>query len=173
MTRTHPRCQAKLKDGSPCRTHAAVDSDYCAHHARQVAAHPKSSLPESYTFGHQQESSTANTDTNGQRGVPVTEVRAQLARDTAQEYELVRTSLLQALRARRESFATCPNCHKRHPIEVPDWTARVKAVETLLNQGFGAKPEPREDGHDRQVRQLRELLNDLDKEERRILRARS
>jgi hypothetical protein len=103
--------------------------------------------------------------TEQQRGVPVDDVRAQLARDTAEEYELLRGALLDALRAEREAFVTCPSCHKRHPVVVPDWTARVKAVETLLNQGFGTKPEPAEHEYDRMFRELSALHDDLSPQE--------
>ena len=41
----------------------------------------------------------------------------------------------------RETWATCtcPDCGKgfRHEISVPDHGARIKAVETLLREGFG------------------------------------
>jgi hypothetical protein len=105
--------------------------------------------------------------TERQGGVPVGDVRAQLARDTAEEYELLRSALLDALRAEREAFVTCPNCQKRHPVVVPDWTARVKAVETLLNQGFGVKPETEAEHHfDRLMRELSELYDELTEEER-------
>jgi hypothetical protein len=165
MNSSHPRCRAKLRDGSACRTHADAGSDYCAYHSRQVATPADRRLEETPTVDQEPQPTTAFADGSRRRGVPVAEVRAQLARDTAEEYELLRTALLEALRARREAFATCPNCGKRHPVQVPDWTARVKAVETLLNQGFGGKPEPVETEHDRHRRELSKLQSELGQEE--------
>jgi hypothetical protein len=170
-TSSYPRCQATLKDGSACRTHTAPGSDYCAYHTRQLTAEPTLPQPEEVSAGQEADTIADSSPARGQqqRGVPVGDVRAQLARDTAEEYELLRGALLDALRAEREAFVTCPNCDKRHPVVVPDWTARVKAVETLLNQGFGAKPEPEEHWLDREWHETREFYGELDEEERFVL----
>jgi hypothetical protein len=150
-----------------------LDSAYCAYHTRQQSAQPAPPLGEASQGGGQQTdpiAATAPTRSERKQGIPVGDVRAQLARDTADEYELLRSALLDALRAEREAFVTCPNCQKRHPVVVPDWTARVKAVETLLNQGFGVKPETAaEHTFDRRLRELSELYDELTEEERTAL----
>jgi hypothetical protein len=87
----------------------------------------------------------------------------RLASDTAEEYELLRVSLFEALKAEREMFATCDHCRHRTRVVVPDWTARVKAIETLLNQGLG-RPEPEQTSCPRC--ELSRRLAEMSREER-------
>jgi hypothetical protein len=51
-----------------------------------------------------------------------------------------------ALEADRKVWVTCSHCDKRTEAEIPDWTARAKAVEMMLNQGFGRPPSGDPDG---------------------------
>jgi hypothetical protein len=46
----------------------------------------------------------------------------------------------------RKIWMTCQHCDRRSEVEVPDWNARAKIVETLLNQGFGRPPSGDADG---------------------------
>ena len=69
-------------------------------------------------------------------------VRPALALTAAEEVETIRRILLEAAtNTTRESWATCscPECGKsfRQEISVPDYGARIKAVETLLREGLG------------------------------------
>jgi hypothetical protein len=51
-----------------------------------------------------------------------------------------------ALEADRKVWVTCSHCDRRIEAEIPDWTARAKAVEMMLNQGFGRPPSGDPDG---------------------------
>jgi hypothetical protein len=51
-----------------------------------------------------------------------------------------------ALAADRKVWVTCSHCDRRTEAEIPDWTARSKAVEMMLNQGFGRPPSSDHDG---------------------------
>jgi len=51
-----------------------------------------------------------------------------------------------ALEADRKVWVTCSHCDRRTEAEIPDWTARAKAVEMMLNQGFGRPPSGGPDG---------------------------
>ena len=42
-----------------------------------------------------------------------------------------------ALTADKSLHTSCRHCGKRFPVEVPDWAARDKVVNTMLTQGFG------------------------------------
>ncbi len=155
---TTRRCAAHLKDGSACRTHTTLGGSYCEYHARlldnQPEADPGEVSPASTTVSDQPLSQPRTAHE------PVGDIRARLARDVAEEYEVLRGALLDALKAEREAFATCPHCQHRHPIVVPDWTARVKAVETLLNQGFG-REQPRAALTEEELR-VKELIAEIE-----------
>ena len=43
-------------------------------------------------------------------------------------------------------WVTCSHCDRRTETEIPDWNARSKAVEMMLNQGFGRPPAGDADG---------------------------
>ena len=51
-----------------------------------------------------------------------------------------------ALEADRKVWVTCSHCDKRTEAEIPDWTARAKTLEMMLNQGFGRPPSGDPDG---------------------------
>jgi hypothetical protein len=72
-----------------------------------------------------------------------TDPRAHMAAKSSEHYELMAESLFECLDAMKDVYHTCSKCGKRDPIKIPDANARVKAVETLLNQGFGRPQEHR------------------------------
>src|SRR5262245_35615936 len=43
--------------------------------------------------------------------------------------------------ATKKAWGTCPKCQSRVEVEVPDTQGAVKAVEALINQGYG-RPQP-------------------------------
>lgn len=51
-----------------------------------------------------------------------------------------------ALEADRKVWISCDHCGRRTEAAIPDWTARAKAVEMMLNQGFGRPPSGDADG---------------------------
>jgi hypothetical protein len=72
---------------------------------------------------------------------PGRDVRAKLADLAASRYERLEEFLDEALESEKESWVACPHCRRKHEVAVPDWNARLRVVETLLNQGFGRPPQ--------------------------------
>jgi hypothetical protein len=52
----------------------------------------------------------------------------------------------EALQATKEKWANCPHCKHRIRVEQEDWTARLRAVEALLDQGYGKQKADSESG---------------------------
>lgn len=73
-------------------------------------------------------------------------VRERIAADADNLYPAIKTFFQDALNAERTIWTTCQHCDRRTEVEVPDWTARAKILETLLNQGFGRPPSSSPDG---------------------------
>jgi hypothetical protein len=141
-------CSAKLRNVDPCRS-VATDGEFCAYHAALAAELGSAAV--------------ANGDhakmRNARQRLPVvaeaeplelstsassspSAVRPALALTAAEEVETIRCVLLEAATSTtRETWATCtcPECGKgfRQEISVPDHSARIKAVETLLREGLG------------------------------------
>jgi hypothetical protein len=67
-------------------------------------------------------------------------VRERLAEDADNLYPAIKSFFEEALNAERKVWTTCNHCDRRTEAEVPDWNARAKILETLLNQGFGRPP---------------------------------
>jgi hypothetical protein len=67
-------------------------------------------------------------------------VRERIAKDAASMYADLAAFFKNALEADRKVWVTCAHCDRRTEAEIPDWTARAKAVEMMLNQGFGRPP---------------------------------
>lgn len=64
-------------------------------------------------------------------------VRTRLADDATKDYEKLKATLWEAMDSVKRVWLSCPDCKKRSEVEVPDSSARVKAVELALEQGFG------------------------------------
>jgi hypothetical protein len=128
-----PRCAGVLKDGSACRS-VAVVGDYCAFHAQVIAA--------TFPPAPEAESEAMASDSgHGEAArVPSGSVRADLRGLAEASSEVIQAFFDSALRADKTAFGHCPSCQKRVPVQVPDWPARLKAIETLLEQGFGRPP---------------------------------
>ena len=68
----------------------------------------------------------------------VDDVRSRIASDAGKHYEeKISVFFSEALDAEKVVWADCSHCHHRVKLTVPDWSARVRALELLLNQGFG------------------------------------
>jgi hypothetical protein len=76
---------------------------------------------------------------NGPAGKSET-VRGRIAQAAEQNYEALERFFHDALNAEKSVSARCDNCHRMITIAVPDWVARNKVVDTMLNQGFGRPP---------------------------------
>jgi hypothetical protein len=46
-------------------------------------------------------------------------------------------ALFDAVESVKKAWAYCPNCRKKVQVDFPDHSARIKAIELLLEQGFG------------------------------------
>jgi hypothetical protein len=73
-------------------------------------------------------------------------VRERIANDAESMYSDLAAFFQSALEAHRKVWVTCSHCERRTEAEIPDWTARAKAVEMMLNQGFGRPPSGDPDG---------------------------
>jgi hypothetical protein len=73
-------------------------------------------------------------------------VRERIAKDAEGMYADLAAFFKNALEADRKVWVTCSHCERRTEAEIPDWTARAKAVEMMLNQGFGRPPSGDPDG---------------------------
>ena len=73
-------------------------------------------------------------------------VRERIAKDAESMYADLTAFFKNALEADRKVWVTCAHCDRRTEAEIPDWTARAKAVEMMLNQGFGRPPSGDPDG---------------------------
>lgn len=127
-----PLCTDTRKDGSPCNSYAREEGR-CAYHLNKRAA--QEAMQQTATPPPVLESGELEEEAELSRVVD--NVRAELARDVGEHYGEIVAGLFGALKASKVAYTSCPECNKRHPVNVPDWTARVKAFETLLNQGFG------------------------------------
>jgi hypothetical protein len=73
-------------------------------------------------------------------------VRERIAKDAESMYADLAAFFKNALEADRKVWVTCSHCDRRTETEIPDWNARSKAVEMMLNQGFGRPPAGENDG---------------------------
>jgi hypothetical protein len=64
-------------------------------------------------------------------------IRERIAEAAEQNYQALEQFFREALKADKSVHTSCPHCRKRFPVEVPDWAARNKVVNTMLTQGFG------------------------------------
>jgi hypothetical protein len=109
--------------GEPCKASPLKDGDRCAIHAGVT-------VPPDFSDSEVQRRHRAKPD-----------VRGRFAADAAEDYELMREKLREALVAETVRWGSCPGCGKRVGVEFPDFNARVKAMSLWLDQGFG---RPRE-----------------------------
>lgn len=156
-----PRCPELLKSGEPCNravtTENGVPATYCAHHQNFNASEPH---PVSGTLDSDSEESAGSsspTDTEPAasalippvvdaqaqpeaeettESTPIASIRAALRGGllTSETAEAIVDLILEALRATKSVYASCPSCGKRHPVSLPDLGSRVNAASQLLEQ---------------------------------------
>jgi hypothetical protein len=80
---------------------------------------------------------TAKTKTEG--------VRARLRAAAEAEGDRLEAFLSDALDAEREVTARCQKCQRSTAVVVPDWSARLKATQMLLTEGYGPQKAATED----------------------------
>jgi hypothetical protein len=166
-----PRCPHLKRDGAPCgsatrpsddNVHVPAEDRFCKPHAPKVE--PVELEP------------TAKTEEEPALDVPapdaqrVDSLRAALrgSVSTDQMADLMGDTLLKALEATRETWSTCPHCHKRHPVALPDLGTRAQAVRSVIELIEGRAKEEgsrQQDELDREVSSLlrnREQLSDVE-----------
>ena len=68
-------------------------------------------------------------------------VRERVREDAEAKYELLISSIMDALEAETTRWGSCGNCGHRVGVHFPDLAARMKAAEFMVNQGYGRPPE--------------------------------
>jgi hypothetical protein len=137
-----PRCTAKLKDRSSCRTAAKKGDELCACHLRlesEQAEAPEQIAEAAPELADEGSGETAPESTSEHEEQLVSRT-CERNSPAAHSMSTRRGALLDSLNAERDAYVICPHCRKRHRVVVRDFNARVNAVKTLLEQGFG-KPQ--------------------------------
>jgi hypothetical protein len=160
-----PLCEALLRNGDSCRSVVVsaeseneLERRFCAHHAKQAAeaadakhaAHNEKDPPVEDVV----ESTVEDVVEDAPLEIhdPVDEGTAEVVtsrgtpRETIREFALANPHLVDeflrgVLAAEQSVWVSCKHCKRRSEVAVPNWSARTKAVELLLEQGFG-RPEP-------------------------------
>ena len=65
------------------------------------------------------------------------DVRERLRAAGESQAEKIEAFFVEALDAQKELWVTCGKCQRKTQVVVPDWHARTKAVESLLDRGYG------------------------------------
>jgi Xaa-Pro aminopeptidase len=68
---------------------------------------------------------------------PTQSVRERLRAGAEEQGDKIEAFFSAALDAEREVWTTCEKCQRRTAVVVPDWSSRLKAVEALIDQGYG------------------------------------
>jgi hypothetical protein len=171
-----PRCIGQLKDGSDCRS-VAIKGPYCAFHSKQALKQASTASPPPVQAVEEQPATAAPgpldtavvagtscestgepiEDAEPRDSTPIASLRAALRGDlsTSTVADLMGEMLLEALRASKEVFSTCPACNRRHPVSIPDFGTRMKAAESLLEQIEGRLAQQSKSSEER----IHEALN--------------
>lgn len=64
-------------------------------------------------------------------------IRERLRVAGEEQGEKIEAFFSAALEAEREVWTTCEKCQRKTAVVVPDWSSRLKAVEALIDQGYG------------------------------------
>jgi hypothetical protein len=97
-------------------------------------------------LGRRRQTTNAKGATGAEPAKQRPAVRERIAQDADNLYPAIKSFFEEALNAKRKVWTTCTHCDRRTEVEVPDWNARAKILETLLNQGFGRPPSSDLDG---------------------------
>jgi hypothetical protein len=89
-------------------------------------------------------------------------VRAKLAQAAAEDYELIRSALRTALQSETVRHQKCSYCKRSNAFVIPDNNARIRAVETWLEEGFGRAAQQAEAPTVGGAEQFARVLEELD-----------
>jgi hypothetical protein len=151
------RCAALLRNGVNCRQIVVAGEEFCHSHL---------SLVEEYGAGRVRAGTVPRrrknppliavvepTEMPGRLlvtsgGPDPVNVRTRLAEAAARGADAIEAALLEACTATTGRWAAfeCPDCHTKRQVEVPvpDWRARLSAIELLLREGLGRPAQAEE-----------------------------
>jgi hypothetical protein len=151
-----PRCRRPKRDGTPCGSAVITGPDgkpaeTCAPHAPKLEEVPAEEI-------------AADAEPTPEPTAAPTSTAVESLRDalrdavsTEEVAALMQRVLMDALEASKETWATCPHCHKRHPVNLPDLGVRAQAVRSLIESLEGRLRE-QTDAEQRQLDRKAELL---------------
>jgi hypothetical protein len=125
------RCFA-LVPGGVCGQ-AATGGGLCEDH--QSA--PAPDVEEPASNGYRERAAPLESTSDGAAGRPLADVRGQIRDEAEASVEAIRELLREALKTDKVVHAKCPKCATAVPHVVGDWSARLRALELMLDQGFG------------------------------------
>jgi hypothetical protein len=141
----YPVCQAKLRDGSPCRSVVVstrsedeLDRRYCPGHADQFRQAAEFSAGDEVD----EDDPVVESDRDEAPAMNVNGSRGSTPRDSIRAFALARPELMDtfldgALAAEREVWVSCRHCQKKSLAPVPDWSARLRTIQLMIEEGFG------------------------------------
>jgi hypothetical protein len=157
-----PRCEALLRDGTPCGRTVAPGSEFCVHHTKLLSTTDVETMrlgrtPKPRATKKQMLRVVTEAAIDDATATPVATianadpaaVRPSFAAAAAENVDQLTASLLEAAgSAVKPVWLTveCAACGERSRVEapVPDVRARVAAIEVLLREGLGRVPQAEE-----------------------------
>ena len=64
-------------------------------------------------------------------------VRSRIAGEAEAQSDKIIEALFRAMDAMRKTWAYCPKCRQKVQVDFPDVNASLKAIELLMEQGYG------------------------------------
>src|SRR3989304_3666415 len=74
------------------------------------------------------------------------DVRGQIAKTAHDQVSQIESFFAEVLSSERSVRRMCPHCGLGSDVSIPDWTSRTKALELMLNQGFGRPSSEEQEG---------------------------
>lgn len=68
------------------------------------------------------------------------DIRSKLRDDASEDYELLKAALKEGLNADKAVTRKCEHCYRSNTFLLADHSARMKAVDLWISQGFGKPP---------------------------------
>jgi hypothetical protein len=137
-----PRCSGVLRDGTTQCNNTSKDSSGLCGSCQYREATGDTFAGEAVTVEFDRE-----WDVGEGSEVTPDRFREQLAEDLAEDYDLARRALKDAMSdSARRGKAKCPSCKATIPVDIPDLKARVEAVKTWAELGYGRMPTSSNEG---------------------------
>jgi hypothetical protein len=130
--KTEGRCLAVVK-GRVC-PNPSVDGGMCSEHADLAGKHAVVGLG---LVPAEQPDEPEPIPDDHRRAV---DVRGEIRDEAEASVQAIRDLLREALRTEKVIHQKCPKCSTAVPFVVPDWSARLRALELMLAEGFGKPP---------------------------------